>query len=171
MQNESEFKPHDAIDLTNQDNVFLALEELGIAHMQHVWVRENAPEHEDAAAVEAQAHEFREDLEGLFLGAGGPERVVPNGWAGTRLANHLRTALADRLGFKALRDDRTVVGAALEAYLSDIEALTRLDAVKKAEGGKLDPRLYINFMAAWSGVFCGSADALSLPAELKAQTR
>ena len=46
-----EFAPHPAIDLMNQDNVFLALEELGIAHMQHCWILANAPEHEDAAAV------------------------------------------------------------------------------------------------------------------------
>ena len=123
----TEFKPHDAVDLTNQDTVFLVLEELGIAHMQHVWLKTNAPDHEDAKAVEAQAEEFFEDLCAILAGRADPSRVVANGWAGAALAAHLRRALKTEIEAKlalwangrtvdAIDDDTTIV-LALRCYL------------------------------------------------------
>ena len=48
---DAEFAPHAAIDLRDQNSMFLALEELGIACMQDAWIRSNDPGHKDAAAV------------------------------------------------------------------------------------------------------------------------
>ena len=36
---DAEFAPHAAIDLRDQNSMFLALEELGIACMQDAWIR------------------------------------------------------------------------------------------------------------------------------------
>ena len=52
---DAEFAPHAAIDLRDQNSMFLALEELGIACMQDAWIRSNDPGHKDAAAVHEQA--------------------------------------------------------------------------------------------------------------------
>ena len=38
---DAEFAPHAAIDLRDQNSMFLALEELGIACMQDAWIRSN----------------------------------------------------------------------------------------------------------------------------------
>lgn len=167
-----EFAPHPAIDLMNQDNVFLALEELGIAHMQHCWILANAPEHEDAAAVAEQASEFLEDLTSLFVGEAGPDRVVTNGWAGLKMGGHLRrtmpTVLAARLpeafAGQALESvpDAVIIRTALEAYLSSLEKVSTEDAAHAARGAKLPAKDYVDFMVAWSGVFSGKADALKL---------
>lgn len=167
-----EFAPHPAIDLTSQDNVFLALEELGIAHMQHHWILKNAPDHEDAAAVAEQAKEFLEDITVLFAGGAGPERVVPNGWAGMRMGGHLRrampsvlteylTAAGDERGLESVPDEE-IIRTALEAYLVSLEKVSAEDAACAARGAKLPPKDYIDFMAAWSGVFSGVADTLKL---------
>lgn len=40
---DAEFAPHAAIDLRDQNSMFLALEELGIACMQDAWIRSNDP--------------------------------------------------------------------------------------------------------------------------------
>ena len=169
----TEFKPHDAVDLTNQDTVFLVLEELGIAHMQHVWLKTNAPDHEDAKAVEAQAEEFFEDPCAILAGRADPSRVVANGWAGAALAAHLRRALKTEIEAKlalwangrtvdAIDDDTTIV-LALRCYLECIEKLTALDAAEKAAGRKLPAEDYIRVMAGWSGVFSGKNEALEIP--------
>ena len=169
----TEFKPHDAVDLTNQDTVFLVLEELGIAHMQHVWLKTNAPEHEDAKAVEAQAEEFFEDLCAILAGRADPSRVVANGWAGASLAAHLRRALKKEIEAKralwangrtvdAIDDDTTIV-LALRCYLECVEKLTALDAAEKAAGRKLPAEDYIQVMAGWSGVFSGKHETLEIP--------
>ncbi len=137
--------------------MFLVLEELGIAHMQDVWIRANAPEHEDAVAIRAQAEEFLADLKTLLSGKGEPSRIVANGWAGEALEAHLRAALGSSI------PGEDVIGEALACYLKGLEKLTEADAKAKAAGGKLDPRLYIAFMAGWSGLFCGKKTALEIP--------
>lgn len=167
-----EFAPHPAVDLTNQDAVFLALEELAIAHMQHTWIQKNAPEHEDAAAVAEQAREFQEDLTAIFSGAVGEDRVVANGWAGMRLGAHLRRsvpALLEKTA-RAAGDERELeqipdadlIGFALEAFLAGVDKVSALDAAYAAKGQKLPPKLYIDFMIAWSGLFSGAKSVLEL---------
>lgn len=172
MTPNEEFAPHPAIDLTSQDAVFLALEELGIAHMQHAWMAKNAPEHEDAEAVAEQAGEFFEDLSGLFSGEAGPDRVIPNGWAGMRMGEHLRRSIPSLLKQAAADagetkpveqlSDAAVIRLALGLYLASLEKVSALDAAFSAKGQKLPPKLYIDFMAAWSGLFCGKNDVLQL---------
>lgn len=137
--------------------MFLVLEELGIAHMQDVWIRENAPEHEDAGAIRAQAEEFLADLKTLLSGKGDVSRIVANGWAGEALEAHLRSALGSIVA------NGDVIGEALACYLRGLEKLTEADVKARAAGEKLDPRLYIAFMAGWSGVFCGAKTALDIP--------
>lgn len=168
-----EFAPHDAIDLRDQNNVFLALEELGIAHMQHVWVRENDPRHKDAAVVAEQAEEFLADMTGLLLKGDDPARVVQNGWAGAAVAAHLRKAIASELRRKLEKtgredavetlSDEDTVRFSLLCYLDDVECLTARDTMEKMMGRKVPPQEYIDFMIGWSGVFCGRKDTLELP--------
>ena len=168
-----EFAPHDAIDLRDQNNVFLALEELGIAHMQHVWVRENDPQHKDAAVVAEQAEEFLADMTGLLLKGDDPARLVQNGWAGAAVATHLRKAIASELRRKLEKtgredavetlSDEDTVRLSLLCYLDDVERLTARDTMEKMMGRKVPPQEYIDFMIGWSGVFCGRKDTLELP--------
>ena len=168
-----EFAPHVAIDLCDQNSMFLALEELGIAHMQNVWIRENDPQHKDAAAVSEQAQEFFADMLGILTTGADASRVVQNGWAGAELAAHLRTALASELrraldkagrseAVETLNDAETI-RLALEGYLRDVELLTARDTMEKMRGRKVPPKEYIDFMIAWSGVFSGQKTTLDLP--------
>ncbi len=159
---ESEFKPHEAVDLTDQSTMFLVLEELGIAHMQDVWIKANDPANADAAQVAEQAQEFFADLCGILSGHAGPERVVPNGWAGAKLAAHLRQSAPQEAG-AALSDEETVAQA-LRAYLASLDKLTAREASEKAAGRELSPKDYIDLMAAWSGLFCGLKSELKLDA-------
>ena len=78
---DAEFAPHAAIDLRDQNSMFLALEELGIACMQDAWIRSNDPGHKDAAAVHEQAEEFLADILMLLSTGGDESRIVQNGWA------------------------------------------------------------------------------------------
>ena len=81
-----EFAPALQPDFTNQDHVFIVLEELGIAYMQNAWIERNSPDHADAKAVKAQSEEFREDVVSLLTGKADKSRFVDNGWAGAKLA-------------------------------------------------------------------------------------
>lgn len=158
MERDPNLAPPTIIDLENQDNVFLVLEELGIAHMQSMWIRRHAPEHEDAQAVHEQAAEFLEDLIGIFLGQAGADRVKPNTWAGARLASHLAMAL----GLNAANDE-AAIREALDRYLDDLNLLTAYEASEKAAGRTLPAKDYIDFMAGWSALFSGKANRLLLP--------
>lgn len=157
-----EFKPHDAVDLTDQSTMFLVLEELGIAHMQDAWLQANDPANADAAQVAEQAREFFADLCGILCGRAGPERVVANGWAGAKLAAHLRASAPAVTGAEA--SDEEAVANALRAYLASLDKLTAREAAEKAAGRELSPKDYIDLMAAWSGLFCGLKSELQLDA-------
>ena len=76
---DAEFAPHAAIDLRDQNSMFLALEELGIACMQDAWIRSNDPGHKDAAAVHEQAEEFLADILMLLSTGGDESRIVLGG--------------------------------------------------------------------------------------------
>ena len=106
---DAEFAPHAAIDLRDQNSMFLALEELGIACMQDAWIRSNDPGHKDAAAVHEQAEEFLADILMLLSTGGDESRIVQNGWAGAELAKHLRFVrnLPPRRPLRVLRAART----------------------------------------------------------------
>ena len=142
---DAEFAPHAAIDLRDQNSMFLALEELGIACMQDAWIRSNDPGHKDAAA----------------------------GWAGAELAKHLRASLRQELaaetaaqgleGGTDAMSDEVVIRLALSCYLKDLELLTARDAHEKMLGRKIEPKEYIDFMIGWSGVFSGAKPSLELP--------
>ena len=54
-ERDPQYAPHVAIDLRDQNSVFLALEELGIAQIQDAWIQKNQPDHEDAKLVHEQA--------------------------------------------------------------------------------------------------------------------
>lgn len=172
-ERDPEFAPHVAIDLRDQNSMFLALEELGIAHMQDAWIRANDPTHKDAAAVHEQAEEFLTDILMLLTTGGDETRIVQNGWAGAALAAHLREALKlelraalDAVGrtddVATLADDETV-RLAIGAYLKDLELMTARDNHEKMMGRKIAPKEYIDFMIGWSGVFCGVKTTLELP--------
>ena len=105
----TEFRPHDPIDVTDQNTIFLVLEELGIAHMQHAWLSAHSPEHEDAEQVANQAKEFFLDSCAILGGHVGPDRVKPNDWAGAALANFLN--VLHKAGFGG----KTVSGRAFRA--------------------------------------------------------
>lgn len=171
-----QFAPHDPIDLRNQNTMFLVLEEFGIACMQDDWIRRNDPQNKDAEAVHRQAEEFFKDLHSLLL-SGDPERVIGNGWTGAAVAAHLKKALAPELE-QALRSegspqsaaalsDSEAIRRALSLYKADLGRFAALDAHEKAAGRKIPPKVYIDFMVAWSGVFSGRSDALALPEQLK----
>ena len=157
---DAEFAPHAAIDLRDQNSMFLALEELGIACMQDAWIRSNDPGHKDAAAVHEQAEEFLADI--LMLLSTGAE-----------LAKHLRASLRQELaaetaaqgleGGTDAMSDEAVIRLALSCYLKDLELLTARDAHEKMLGRKIEPKEYIDFMIGWSGVFSGAKPSLELP--------
>lgn len=168
-----EFAPHEAIDLHDQNCMFLALEELGIAYMQDAWIRANDPTHKDAKAVHDQAEEFLSDMKMILTTGADASRIVQNGWAGAALATHLRQAIAlnlkaelETLGrtdeVEALSDEETVT-LALSCYLKDLELMTARDSHEKMMGRKIEPKEYIDFMIGWSGVFCGKKTTLDLP--------
>ena len=172
-QRDQAFAPHAAVDLTDQNSMLLALEELGIAHMQNIWVQEHDPNHKDADALAAQAEEFSSDMLELLSVGNDPTRVVQNGWAGAALARHLRTALAVELADFLTKHGKTtpleeisdneVIEYALERYLEDVELLTKRDTEEKNKGRKVPAQEYMGFMIAWSGVFSGHKDRLWLP--------
>ena len=157
---DAEFAPHAAIDLRDQNSMFLALEELGIACMQDAWIRSNDPGHKDAAAVHEQAEEFLADILMLLSTGGDESRIVQNGWAGAELAKHLRASLRQELaaetaaqgleGGTDAMSDEVVIRLALSCYL-------------KMLGRKIEPKEYIDFMIGWSGVFSGAKPSLELP--------
>lgn len=159
MTAQEEFAPALCVDFTNQDHVFLILEELGVAHMQNVWMASNDPEHADAAEVAAQAQEFSQDIVSLLAGEGEAGRFVDNGWVGERLAAHLRAGL--KLGDAPTT--REVMNAAVSAYLQDLEVLMAHEAHEKALGKRLAPKEYVDLMIAWSGLVCGKNETLDLP--------
>lgn len=166
-ERDPEFAPHAAVSLRDQSSMLLALEELGIAHMQDAWIRANEPAHPDAAAVHEQAEEFRADIMTILSGKAGEDRVVAEGWAGAALASHLRKALASEISRKgadaAQLSDEAVIGAALDCYLADLALLTERDTREQMMGRKVPAKEYMDFMVGWSGVMCGKADTLNLP--------
>lgn len=149
---------HEILDLQNQSSVFIALEELGIAHMQHVWLSKHHPTHEDGPAIAQQAQEFFEDFVAILLGKTDATRVKPNSWAGDPVADHLAVALGLEVA-----DNESVVREALTHYLNDLTLLTERDAELQAKGEKLPPKEYIDFMAGWSALFSGAQQQLVLP--------
>lgn len=149
-------------DFTNHDNVFLVLEELGIAYMQNAWIERNSPDHADAPAVKAQADEFRADVQDLFTGRADKSRYIDNGWVGARLAAHLRKVFAQD-EVMASADDDAVIGRAIGLFLADLDVLMAHEQHEAMLGRKLEPKEYIDLMVAWSGVFSGQHDTLSLP--------
>lgn len=162
-----EFKPHDPIDVTDQNTIFLVLEELGIAHMQHVWLSTHSPDHEDAEQVAGQAREFFIDLCAILGGHVGADRVKPNDWAGAALARHLRgavPALIEKFAEKPVDEanDEETIASVLAAYLKSLDKLSEKQAQEAAAGREFGPKHYIDLMAAWSGLFCGLKDKLSL---------
>ncbi len=168
--NQTEFRPHDPIDLQDQNTIFLALEELGVAHMQHHWVSVHCPENGDLPLLKEQAAEFFEDLAGIFMGRAGEDRVKKTGWAGEKLAAHLLGALPAgmlaRYGAAQGAGTEDVVRAALRAYGASLDKISdKLDREREA-GAKLNPKVYIDLMAMWSGVFSGLKGAFSLPEDL-----
>lgn len=159
-------RPHEAIDLTEQNAVFLLLEELGVAHMQHAWVAEHEPTNEDLAALAAQAREFFADSCAILMGQAAQDRVKPNDWAGARLADHLRSALSAEVTHFAETpaeeaSDDAVVAASLAAYLTSLDKLSALQASEAAAGREFGPKHYIDMMAVWSGIFSGKKPDLS----------
>lgn len=159
-------KPHEAIDLTDQNMIFLLLEELGVAHMQHAWVSEHEPKNPDLTALAAQAWEFFIDSCGILMGRAGADRVKPNDWAGARLADHLRSAIGAEVTHFAQTpaeeaSDEAVIASALTAYLKSLDKLTALQQAEAAAGREFGPKHYIDMMAVWSGVFAGTKSDLS----------
>ena len=148
-----EFAPALQPDFTNQDHVFIVLEELGIAYMQNAWIERNSPDHADAKAVKAQSEEFREDVVSLLTGKAEKSRFVDNGWAGAKLAAHLRKVSADE----------EVIRRAVAMFQADLDVLMAHEEHEAMLGRKLEPKEYIDLMVAWSGVFSGVRDSLSLP--------
>lgn len=156
---DQEFTPHPTVDFKDQSMMLMALEELGIATMQNLYLQKNEPGHEDAPKIAAQAEEFLNDLAGLLSTKGDGERVLENDWTGPALVAHARAALKDEVeGFNG--EDRHDVLLVLKRYLADIETLTEMDAAEKMMGRELKPAVYMNLMSAWSGVLCGKKDAL-----------
>ena len=98
----NEIRPYGVVDLTDQSTMLLVLEELGIAHLQDEWLRTHTPEAPDAAQAAEQHEEFFEDLCAILEGQAGPDRVEPNGWAGAKLASHLRAAMPEVLAVPTL---------------------------------------------------------------------
>lgn len=157
----NEIRPYGVVDLTDQSTMLLVLEELGIAHLQDEWHRA-AEQHE----------EFFEDLCAILEGQAGPDRVEPNGWAGAKLASHLRAAMPEVLARAliegggssdpSVRSDHDVVAAALRAFEASLSRLSAHQEKIKTEGAQADPAEYIQLMIGWSGVFSGKAEALKL---------
>lgn len=163
----AEFKPHDPIDVTDQNTVFLVLEELGIAHMQHAWLSTHSPDHEDAEQVAGQAREFFLDCCAILGGHVGVERVKPNDWAGAKLAAHLRASIPELIAKFAEKPaaeagDEETIACALAAYMKSLDKLSAKQAEEAAAGREFGPKHYIDLMAEWSGLFCGLKDKLSL---------
>lgn len=162
MQNE--FRPHDPINLEDQNLALLVLEELAISHMQRYWIDRFAPENEDAPLMRSQDDEVRADLLAILQGKEKNEdRIVDTGWAGARLAARLRIVLKDvfeAIGVDAAKaSDDEVVEAALSTYLKQTERLVEEDVQAKNSGAKgLDPKRYMAFMIEWSGVFSGKGE-------------
>jgi hypothetical protein len=174
---DQQFAPHDPVDFRNQNTMFLVLEEFGIACMQDDWIRKNDPQNKDAEAGHRQAKEFFDDLHSLLLD-GDIRRVIANGWTGVAIAAHLKKALAPELE-EALHSegsqqsvaelsDSDVIARALSLYRDDLRRFATLDAHEKAAGRKVPPKVYIDFMVAWSGVFSGKNASLVLPDMLTA---
>lgn len=157
-----EFAPALQPDFTNQDHVFIVLEELGIAYMQNAWVERNSPDHADAKAVKAQSDEFREDVVSLLTGKAEKSRYVDNGWVGAKLSQHLKKVFGDEVG-SADASDEEVIRRAVAMFLADLDVLMAHEAHEAALGRKLEPKEYIDLMVAWSGVFSGVRESLSLP--------
>ena len=154
-----EFAPALQPDFTNQDHVFIVLEELGIAYMQNAWIERNSPDHADAKAVKAQSEEFREDVVSLLTGK---SRFVDNGWAGAKLAAHLRKVFGEEVGTAETADEE-VIRRAVAMFQADLDVLMAHEEHEAMLGRKLEPKEYIDLMVAWSGVFSGVRDSLSLP--------
>lgn len=173
----NETRPNGPVDLTDQSTMFLILEELGITHMQVEWLRVHAPDHADLATAEEQHKEFLEDFCGILNGEAGEDRVDANGWAGERLADHLRKCIPEVIG-KALEDlqiegtaetvsDKPLFAAVLHAYERSLSRLTAREAEIAAAGGKkMSPEEYIQLMAGWSALLCGEAETLKLAPEV-----
>lgn len=167
-----EFAPALQPDFTNQDHVFIVLEELGIAYMQNAWIERNSPDHADAEAVKAQSEEFREDVVSLLTGKADKGRFVDNGWTGAKLAAHLRKVFGDEVG-SAETSDEEVIRRAVAMFQADLDVLMAHEEHEAMLGRKLEPKEYIDLMVAWSGVLSGVRDTLSLPTAFlifKAQT-
>ena len=157
-----EFAPALQPDFTTQDHVFIVLEELGIAYMQNAWVERNSPDHADAKAVKAQSEEFREDVVSLLTGRAEKSRYVDNGWVGAKLSQHLKKVFGDEVG-SADASDEEVIRRAVAMFQADLDVLMAHEAHEAALGRKLEPKEYIDLMVAWSGVFSGVRESLSLP--------
>lgn len=168
-ERDPQYAPHVAIDLRDQNSVFLALEELGIAQIQDAWIQKNQPDHEDAKLVHEQAVEFMDDMVQLLAGHADESRVVPNDWAGEKLATHLRTSLRSEMqrlhretDLDTLDTD-ALIRIALECYVHDLKLLTERDQMEKMMGREVPAKEYIDFMVGWSGIFSGVATSLELP--------
>ena len=168
-ERDSQYTPHVAIDLRDQNSMFLALEELGIAQMQDAWIQKNQPDHEDAQVVHEQAVEFMDDMVHLLAGHADESRVVASDWAGEKLATHVKTSLGDEIkrvhrgiDLDAL-DMEGLIRAGLECYVSDLKLLTERDQLEKMMGREVPAQEYIDFMVGWSAIFAGTKTELELP--------
>lgn len=168
-ERDPQYAPHVAIDLRDQNSMFLALEELGIAQMQDAWIQKNQPEHEDAPAVHEQAVEFMDDMVHILGGHADESRIVANGWAGEKLSAHVKLSLAGEI--KRLHRDididaldmEGVIRAGLECYVNDLKLLTERDQLEKMMGREVPAQEYIDFMIGWSAIFAGTSTDLQLP--------
>ncbi len=160
-----EFKPMPALDFTDQSVMLMALEELGIATMQNVWMQTHNPEHEDAAAIAEQAGTFLLDLTTLLSQSADGVRAIDNGWTGPKLVAHVKAALATE-GLSQAEDDETTIAQALALYIDDLKVLVAFDQHEKTMSRETDPKLYIDLMRAWSGIFSGHESSLERPLAL-----
>lgn len=160
-----EFQPMPALDFTDQSVMLMALEELGIATMQNVWIQTNDPEHADAAAIAEQAGAFLLDLTTLLSNPADGVRAVDNGWTGPKLVAHIKAALASE-GLSQTDDDETTVANALSLYIEDLKVLVAFDQHEKTMNRQTEPKLYIDLMRSWSGIFSGKETALERPLSL-----
>ena len=112
--------------------------------------------------MKAQSEEFREDVVSLLTGKAEKSRYVDNGWVGAKLAQHLKKVFGDEVG-SADASDEEVIRRAVAMFQADLDVLMAHEAHEAALGRKLEPKEYIDLMVAWSGVFSGVRESLSLP--------
>ena len=149
------------IDREDEENIFFVLEELGLAHLQSMWIKKHEPERSGAAAVHAQEVAFFGDLLTILSGEAQSRRVKPNTWAGDRLASHLAVSL----GLDGQTDKR-IIREAMERFLDDLNLLTSYEQSVKAAGRVIPSKDYNDLMEGWSALFAGKANRLLTPLPL-----